>query len=254
MVTAPGPELEKAPPLYERAYDRLRARILAGDLRPGERLLDTRLAGQLGVSRTPVRDALRQLVRDRLVDTDVGGRFFVARPDRVVFLEFCACRELLEPEATAMAARHATPAELEALAASLERSSRTLHGADPAAAARTTVEFHNALATATHNRLLAELLGFIRAPVLPLRGIIFANSSGAQATEREHWAIYAAVAARDPEAAATAARAHIDGDRERGLRALEQLTPQADGAESSAGSSSPLRHPAPSDGTAAASQ
>lgn len=224
MVALPLDELERTAPLYERAYQRLQARILAGSLRAGDRLLDTQLAAQLGVSRTPVRDALRQLVRDRLAETDGGGRYFVARPDRRDFLEFCACRDLLEPAAAALAARDATPADLAALEASLAASSGTLRGGDVVAATRGTVDFHNLLAAATHNRLLAELLQFIRVPILPLRGILFADRLAAERTDREHRTIYEAVAQRDPAAAGEAARAHVQGDRERGLRALDQLS------------------------------
>lgn len=241
MLAAPLEELERAAPLYERVYQRLQARILAGGLRSGDRLLDTQLAAQLGVSRTPVRDALRQLVRDRLVETDEGGRYFVARPDRQVFLEFCACRDLLEPEAAALAAREATPADLAALATALEMASDTLRGGDVVAATRGTVDFHNLLAAASHNRLLADLLRFIRIPILPLRGLLFANSQSAESTDREHRAIYVAVAARDPRAASDAARAHVRGDRERGLAALDQLTRTAPSA--AAATVTPNRHP-----------
>ncbi|MBI2755108.1 MAG: GntR family transcriptional regulator [Chloroflexi bacterium] len=219
----PDAELERTASLSERVYARLQSDVLAGRLRPGERLLDTRIAAQLGVSRTPVRDALRQLVRDQLVRTSAGGRYHVAEPDRAVFLEFVACRELLEPGAAAAAAAMATSADRAALAAALQQSSGALRGADVAAAAHDTLDFHAALAAAAHNGLLAELLRFIRVPVAPLRGLIFANGDSAAATDREHHAIYAAVAAGDATAAAEAALRHARGDRDRGLLVLDRM-------------------------------
>ncbi len=101
--------------LYEQTYDALRASILSGELAPGQHLIETQLADKLQVSRTPIREAMRQLQRDTLIIAAAGGGLQVA----VVSVEDVGylydCRLALEQLAVQGACSHATPVQMDDL-------------------------------------------------------------------------------------------------------------------------------------------
>ena len=137
-------------------YQKLRDEIAAGALPPGSPLREIPLAERFGVSRTPVREALRRLEQDRLLVP--GDRGMVVRaidPHEVV--QVYDMRVLLEAEAAAQAARDRRPADLVRLEGLLARD-RALADPDDATRIRTNLEFHAALWQATHNPVLVDLL------------------------------------------------------------------------------------------------
>jgi DNA-binding GntR family transcriptional regulator len=83
-------------PLREQAYQEILDRVHRGDLAPGTRVKDSTLAGQLGVSRTPVREALLQLAREGVLDADMGRGFRVCRLDRTEMIEAGSILSALE--------------------------------------------------------------------------------------------------------------------------------------------------------------
>lgn len=154
------------PSLAERAYAALLDAIIRGDLPPGSRLRDTELAGQLGVSRTPVREALRRLEDDGLVETGRNAFTRVApvRPDRIAdaFPVVAALH--------ALATRLGTPALSAADLAEMERHdaerAEALRRGDVIAAIAADDRFHGVLLAAARNaeleRLLARVMPHIR--------------------------------------------------------------------------------------------
>ncbi|PSB60904.1 GntR family transcriptional regulator, partial [filamentous cyanobacterium CCP1] len=114
-MTLSLPSVQRSKSLYEQTYEALRASILSGELLPGERLVETQLADQLQVSRTPIREAIRQLQRDSLVTTDAGGGLRVTIISVVDAVQLYDCRIALERLSVQEACHHATPAQLETL-------------------------------------------------------------------------------------------------------------------------------------------
>ena len=99
----------------ELAYKRLREGIRAGEFRPGQRLRETELASRLTMSRTPVREAIRRLASDGLIEVAPSRGVMIIDLNKQQVRELYALRETLEGAAARLAAQHASPAEIEAM-------------------------------------------------------------------------------------------------------------------------------------------
>lgn len=199
-------------------YQRLREEIAAGVLAPGSPLREIPLAGRFGVSRTPVREALRRLEQDRLLVP--GDRGMVVRaidPHEVV--QVYDMRVLLEAEAAGQAARDRRTADLVRLEGLLDRD-RALVDPDDGTRIRTNLEFHAAVWQATHNAVLVDLLErltvhLVHAP----RSTLSVGDRWRHALD-EHARLLDAVRDRDEATARTIAGEHMATAREIRLRLL----------------------------------
>ncbi len=206
-----APTREKIVPaqLERRVYERLRDEITSGHLRPGEQLVEARLAVELGVSKTPVREALIRLQRDGLVSIEPyrGARVLELSPDDVA--EILELRRVLECHiARALAAQR--PLEvLRALRESIARGREALQAGDDVRVADSLTEFSDVIVEASDNRRLASVLDELRS-VLLLIGTSSLRVPGREARSlEEHEQILAALETGDPDAAAAATAAHI---------------------------------------------
>lgn len=202
-------------------------RILSGDLRPGDALpTEEELGGELGVSRTVLREAIKVLAAKRLVesrpktgtrvlpriewnllDPDVLAWRLEASPDEQFFTDVSELRRIIEPEAAALAAKRATDAEIEQLGQSLEAMRAALDDGDPGAYLIPDLRFHTIILEACHNELLEQMATMLRAVFRAL--FIRTSATRAQGLPL-HGAILDAIRAGDPEAAERATRALID--------------------------------------------
>lgn len=189
------------------AYDLLLEAIDAGDLAPGSRLREVDLAAQFGISRTPVREALKRLEVQGLVSHEPHHGAVVASLDYGQVSELYALREVLEGTAARLAAIHASAAEVEVLREMVERD-RGLQS-KPHDLARANKAFHHQLHLSAHNRFLNQALEAMRMSLVLLGGTTLAAPKRGAQSVREHAAIVAAVAKHDPDAAEAAARGHI---------------------------------------------
>jgi DNA-binding GntR family transcriptional regulator len=191
-------------------YRQLRADILSGTLRPGDRLVEQEVAAAAKVSRTPVREALKRLEADGLVGEAEGG-LAVRVVSREEITERCAVREVLEGTATELAAAAATEVELAAIQAVLEEEGAAMTKGAPASVhAELNRAFHDAIWAASHNRYLTGLLRNLRDRLRQLQPATTLDDEQRRLTAlSEHQAIVDALRDRDGEAAARAARAHF---------------------------------------------
>ena len=201
-------QIARPPLVREAAYEKLKRALTEGHLAPGARLSEPELAELLGVSRTPVREALMRLAQEGLVELlpGRGARVRALTPEEV--REVYEVRGALEAEAARLAATRHAPADLAALAAAqaeLEALPPGAQSAQTAADAR----FHAALVAAAKNRELERLFHQLDAK-LALARRFSADENQSPKTLAEHRAILKALKARDPEAAARAARAHVE--------------------------------------------
>jgi DNA-binding GntR family transcriptional regulator len=190
------------------AYDRIRALILSGDVEPGTRLGQVDLAQRLGVSRTPVREALRRLTGEGLVDFEDQRGFRVAALALDDVVRRLEVRLLLEPGAARMAAARAGAEDLVALEEAIERERRARSAIDIHDASR---DFHVRIAAATQNPEMVTTLEGLWLVEVGRRLL-----SRRQAAPRwhdadvdEHEAILAAVRDGDGDRAAALMEEHI---------------------------------------------
>ena len=195
--------------VVELAYDELRARIVDGRLRPGARVGQGELADALGISRGPVREALRRLAGDGLVDFEVNRGFFVADVGLERVLERLEARLLLEPGVARLAAERRHDADLDDLRrwVDAERSARTAAAAHDASRG-----FHAALAAATRNEALVRIFDSLWIADVGRRLLTSRRTQPEwqDADVAEHDELLEAVEARDGDRAEALMRAHVE--------------------------------------------
>ncbi len=203
--------------LSVRAYQLLRQRILAGEVQPAEPLFEIHLAEQLGMSRTPVREALQSLARDGYLEELPGRGFAVPRRSLDDLRQFFELREVLEAAATRFASLRARPEEitqLDALCARYEDEP------DLEAWNQIGASFHATIIDAARNARLAALLATLHDQIdLSRRSVIYAGPSWRETAVRDHRAICTAIAERDEAAAHAAATNHVRHSYQATLRA-----------------------------------
>lgn len=206
---APRPVAEEDPDLSraERVYRHLRDGIRAGIYRPGQRLREVEIAAALSTSRTPVREAIRRLEADRLVEDAPGGGLAVTRLDQARVHELYMFRMAIEGMAAEMAALHASELDLADMADTLERM--RMAAEDAAQAAMLNRLFHEAIYRAGRNSFLSHAIAAMADFMALLPGTTYTLPGRAAEVISEHECVLSAIAARDPERAARAMREHI---------------------------------------------
>lgn len=199
--------IERPNLVREAAYEQLKRRILEGALRPGARLSEPAVAEALGVSRTPVREALQRLAQEGLVELRPGrgARVRVLSPREVE--EVYEVRALIEGEAAARAALRRSEEDLHRMEAALDLLERANPG-DYAAQIAADERFHALLVAAGGNRVLEQVFHDLDA-ALALTRQFSRDLNQTPETRAQHRAIVAAIRAGDPAAARAAAEAHV---------------------------------------------
>jgi DNA-binding GntR family transcriptional regulator len=189
------------------AYWSIRDAIRSGVIQPGDRLIELDLAAALDMSRTPVRDALRQLEAERLIEKAPSRGFVVPTMTVDDIVEIYEIREVLEGLAARRAAMRMGPAEIEALGETIERAERARDAGDLTVLWQASNQFHTMLRAGNRNARLPRLLALMLDAHRSLRLHEFAPERVDTAVA-EHRAIYEAIAARDGDLAERLARDH----------------------------------------------
>jgi len=206
--------------LRDTAYERLKDAIRHQELQPGQPLSETYLSEILGISRTPVREALQQLTQEGLLQVIPGRAVTVAAPSIQGVLNLIHVRSLLEPEVARLVAESPAPEVVDSLRNTLAKMQQAAEQGDRAAWSRADAEWHETLAQACPNTLLAELS-------LQMRNRTHGLSVDSQTTQArildctaEHRQVVDAIAGQEPQVAEQAMRGHIDKLRESMFRRL----------------------------------
>ena len=203
----------------DRAYDIVRERLVMLDIRPGEPINDDRLAADLGFGRTPVREALKRLERDRLVVAYPRRGTFATAVDMTDLADISEIRKLLEPTAAARAARVATTDTRTRLAA-LARAISGIEDADDAREVlRHDVHVHREVYRASGNPHLEQILVSLDAHATRIWCMFLDRLPGVAGHVREHAELLEAIVEGDEETAAALTLAHVCGF-EAAIRAL----------------------------------
>lgn len=200
--------------LRELAYERLKDALRHASLQPGEPLSENRISKALGISRTPVREALQMLSQEGLVEIIPGRAVFVASRSFRDVLDVLYIRLLLEPELARMAAEAITPEQLDVLLDCMDKMETAVINEDRPAWSKADTVWHEILSTACPNHLLGEL-------VLQMRNRIHRYSSIDHQLKieqltmgtAEHRAVVNAIVDHNAPAAETAMREHLENLR-----------------------------------------
>lgn len=198
-------------------YASLRDLITSGELYPGRRVTEIELAERFGVSRTPVRDALKRLESEGLLSSAPRRGLVVTQLSPQQVSELFAVREVLEAFAARLMAQHASEMEIETLNAIVRREAEVVDGM---ALKRLNRNFHSVIYSAARNRYLVGALDSLSDYLTLLPGTTFRMTQTATTGLHEHQAIAAAIAGRNPIAAEDAARDHIRAAAHRRLLML----------------------------------
>ncbi len=187
----------------------LASRIISGQLAPGEGLDETSLATEFAVSRTPVREALRQLAASGLVDQKPHAKALVAKPDDAALAGMFEVMGYLEALCAGLCAQMMTAAEREALDALHVQMQGMVRAGDAARYAEANDQFHSAIYDGAHNAYLSEITRSTRQRVQPFRRAQFGALGRLAKSHAEHDAVVEAIMRGDRGAAEVAMRKHI---------------------------------------------
>lgn len=204
----------------EAAYAALRERILVGELAPGQVLQQRVLAQDLGISTTPLREALRRLASEGLVELDShrDARITPLRAEQA--RDLLELRTVLEPMAAALAAERRTTTDLAAMRAALADLA-PLHDHPSAGDLAAHRRLHRAVHLASHNAVLVESLERLWDQTDRYRRFALEDPPAAGDAEGEHRSLVAAIAAGAADRAAAIMRGHVDASL--GAKAAERL-------------------------------
>ncbi len=200
-------------------YTELKRRIMNLELEPGERLYEPALAASLEVSRTPLREAIRRLTSENLLEQQPTGGVVVPRLDSREIEELYDVRASLEGLMAREASRRATKSDLAALENILARNAAMVRFADDAMDLGK--QLHDAIADIASNRWAIRLHNQIADQMVRYRVVTNSSQERRDAALQEHRDICAAVASGDEDRAATVAFEHVLAARDQALRAVE---------------------------------
>ena len=196
-------------PLRDVVFYTLRKEILQGVLKPGERLMEVKLANRLGVSRTPIREAIRMLELEGLVVMVPRKGAQVASITEKELLDVLEVRSGLEEMAVKLACRRITEEQLEELKQDSRNFEKAVRENNLRLLAEADVAFHDLICRATGNRRLMQMLNNIREQIYRYRVEYLKDENVRQALVEEHDELCRCLAAGDVEGAVSAMRSHI---------------------------------------------
>lgn len=197
-------------PLRDVVFNTLRKAILTGELKPGERLMEIHLANKLGVSRTPIREAIRKLELEGLVTMIPRRGAEVAQITEKSLKDVLEVRRALDALCAELACERITDEEKEQLKEALAEFERATSKKDATVIAKADVALHDIIVAATGNKRLVQLVNNLAEQMYRYRFEYIKDESQHGRLIEEHKIIYESIMNNDSEAAAKAARTHID--------------------------------------------
>jgi DNA-binding GntR family transcriptional regulator len=214
--------------LQERTYQSLRAALLNGEYLPGSRIYEAAVAQALGVSRNPVREAVRRLQQDGLLDVRPHYGIYVATIPPEEIEDIYRIRGALEATAAALAAERMTDAEIDELRVILAEQQLAAVQADALPREPVSVvqadRFHHAIHSGAKSPRLLVLLEQIYAQVTHFRNLTLRVPGRAIVSAAGHATIFQAIQERDAEAADRRMRDHIDDARQALVRQVDAVS------------------------------
>ena len=196
-------------PLRDVVFNTLRQGILTGELKPGERLMEIHLADRLGVSRTPIREAIRMLELEGLVTMIPRRGAEVARISRQDIRDVLEVRLVLDSLATKLACERITEDQKEELRVAARQFEQATGSGDVTLIARADVKFHDVILAASHNRRLIQMVNNLAERIYRYRLEYIKDTANHRRLIEEHSKIMDCVINGDQDSACIAAEIHI---------------------------------------------
>ncbi|MDQ2086047.1 GntR family transcriptional regulator [Herbivorax sp. ANBcel31] len=211
-------------PLREVIFNTLREAIISGELKPGERLMEVKLAEKMGVSRTPVREAIRKLELEGLVEMFPRKGAHVAKLSVKNIMDVLEVRASLDGLATSLAAERIKDEEIKNLGHILSQFESYAKKDNLQGTIKKDVEFHDLIYGASGNDKLIQIVCKLREQIHRFRVIYLKDYSSHKALVKEHEDIYEAISKRDRDKAQIYAQRHIKKQEEIITKALKSVT------------------------------
>lgn len=207
--------IKQHPPLYQQVYDAVKNSILVGDIPPGSKIVVSKLAEKLGVSRTPLREALRQLQIEGLLIQDLTGSS-VTSISQQDFNELCLCRLILEKELIKLVVHNLTTEQIAEAEEVINQTTKLIGTQKNMELIKLNTKFHEIIISACPNTQLRDLLNQVRSKLLLYRSIIAKDPEVNKVTTKEHMEILEAIKERNEEKAILVTEKHLLNDQIRG--------------------------------------
>ncbi len=225
MVKVPKLKMDSYQPLRDVIFETLRKAIVSGDIKPGERLMEVSLANQMGVSRTPVREAIRRLEAEGLVTMTPRKGTHVSELSVKDIMDVLEVRTVLDKLATELAAKRMQPAQLKALETVHKQYIACVEKENMEGAIKKDVEFHDMIYAASGNPRLVAVAGSLREHIYRFRVIYMSGSSLiAENVLNEHEEILAALKDAQNNVASDLAEKHIRNQMETIIKTVTEET------------------------------
>lgn len=218
--------LDSYKPLRELVCENIRQAIVDGTFNPGERLMEIQLAEEMGVSRTPVREAIRKLELEGFVVMIPRRGTYVADISIRDITEIYEIRTCLDELAAGLAAERITDEELAVLNNYLEETDKYATDEDWDKIVKADTAFHDLIYTASRNGRLRSVINNLREQLTVIRSRTFKYPGRLLESLAEHRRLVEAIADRDVEKAKQAARTHIENAEHTLMISLEKKSPE----------------------------
>lgn len=202
-------------PLYQQVHENIKKSILSGKLEPGEKIIVTKLAEEFNISRTPLREALRQLEIEGLLVNEESGLHVISLNSQD-FKELYQCRIILEKEIMKMVVETISEKQLEEVKELLEQADKALEDQDYMQLLDLNTKFHEKLLESSPNKRAVELVQRVRNFLLIYRAKMLRNDQFNHGINKEHKNIFEALIERNEEKVVQLVEMHLKNDEQRG--------------------------------------
>lgn len=215
-------------PLRDVVFNTLRKAILTGELKPGERLMEIHLANQLGVSRTPIREAIRKLELEGLVIMIPRRGAEVAQITEKSLKDVLEVRRALDALCVELACDRISVEETEQLKKACDEFERATKSGDLTMIAEADVSLHDIIVQATRNQRLIQLINNLSEQMYRYRFEYIKDEKRHDNLVEEHRMIYESILHKDKQKAAEASKMHIDNQEKSIIRQIRLEQEQSD--------------------------
>ncbi|HNU80474.1 MAG TPA: GntR family transcriptional regulator [Bacillota bacterium] len=213
-------KLDNYKPLREVVFNSIRGAIISGVLKPGERLMEVQLAEKMGVSRTPIREAIRKLELEGLVVMIARKGAYVADLSIKNITDVLEVRAALEGLASGLAALRMTEEEIKDLELTARHFEQAMNSNDVEGIIQTDIEFHEKIFKATRNEKLLQLTNSLMEQVQRFRVMYLNKAIKSTNLIKEHYKIVEAISRRNREMAENISKIHIQNAEKDMMRLL----------------------------------